>query len=86
MQPRKLPTSPPCPNYFARLSPLDGRYVRQMRFPETHIFPSSDLSKPAFKVEIEMADRLSNEAGIEELKPFSGTASKKLRELAANFR
>lgn len=66
------------------LSPLDGRYAGKCDALRP-IFSEFGLIKARIKVEIEWLIALSNESGIEELKPFSSDAIKKLREFAANF-
>ncbi len=66
------------------LSPLDGRYAGKCDVLRP-IFSEFGLIKARIKVEIEWLIALSNESGIEELKPFSSDAIKKLRDFAANF-
>ncbi len=66
------------------LSPLDGRYASKCDALRP-IFSEFGLIKARIKVEIEWLIALSNESGIEELKPFSSDAIKKLRDFAANF-
>jgi adenylosuccinate lyase len=66
------------------LSPLDGRYSAKCDALRP-IFSEFGLIKARVKVEIEWLIALSDEPGIEELKPFSTGASKKLRDLAENF-
>lgn len=66
------------------LSPLDGRYASKCDALRP-IFSEFGLIKARIKVEIEWLIALSSESGIEELKPFSSDAIKKLRDFAANF-
>ena len=66
------------------LSPLDGRYASKCDALRP-IFSEFGLIKARIKVEIEWLIALSNESGIEELKPFSSDAIKKLRDFAASF-
>jgi len=66
------------------LSPLDGRYASKYDALRP-IFSEFGLIKARVTVEIEWLIALSNEAGIEELKPFSAEATKKLRDLSTNF-
>jgi adenylosuccinate lyase len=66
------------------LSPLDGRYANKCDALRP-IFSEFGLIKARVKVEVEWLIALSNETGIEELKPFSAAATKKLRDFAANF-
>jgi adenylosuccinate lyase len=66
------------------LSPLDGRYASKCDALRP-IFSEFGLIKARVKVEIEWLIALSNESGIHELQPFSGTAIQKLREFASNF-
>jgi adenylosuccinate lyase len=66
------------------LSPLDGRYASKCDVLRP-IFSEFGLIKARVKVEIEWLIALSNEAGIEELKPFSPNAIQKLRAFSENF-
>jgi adenylosuccinate lyase len=66
------------------LSPLDGRYASKSDALRP-IFSEFGLIKARVKVEIEWLIALSNEPGIEELKPFSANATALLRDFASNF-
>ena len=66
------------------LSPLDGRYSGKVDALRP-IFSEYGLIMARVRVEVEWLLALANEPGIVELKPFSATATAKLRALAHEF-
>jgi len=52
------------------LSPLDGRYAKQVE-PLRNLFSEYGLMKARIKVELEWLKMLASEPGITEVSPFS---------------
>jgi adenylosuccinate lyase len=72
------------PSPLSALSPLDGRYHKQLA-PLTAYCSEAALIRYRVRVEIEWLIALAQEPGLAELRPFSTKAVAELRQAAADF-
>jgi adenylosuccinate lyase len=72
------------PSPLSALSPLDGRYHRQLA-PLTAYCSEAALIRYRVRVEIEWLIALAQEPGLAEVRPFSAAAAAELRQAAAAF-
>ena len=72
------------PSPLNALSPLDGRYHKQLA-PLTAYFSEAALIRYRVRVEIEWLIALAQEPGLSELRPFSAAAVLELRRAATEF-
>ncbi len=74
-----MPLSP-----LSALSPLDGRYHRQLE-PLRSFFSEAALIRYRIKVEIRWLLALADEASIAEIRPFSGATRAELEQIVESF-
>jgi len=72
------------PSPLSALSPLDGRYHKQLA-PLTAYCSEAALIRYRVRVEIEWLIALAQDPGLAEIRPFSATAVSELRQTAAAF-
>jgi len=72
------------PSPLSALSPLDGRYHKQLA-PLAAFCSEAALIRYRVRVEIEWLIALAQHPGVAELKPFSAAAQSALRQAAAEF-